>query len=122
MRFYSYTLQARFLNAWKKEINQNKKRNIRSKLYALFSAWKFYIKERTLLKMYLKESNIMQDPSLMSTIELKENYARVSNPRSFFGESLSSEGFSTPFRSGTTPNRVFTPIEGIMNNMQSPQF
>jgi len=50
--------------------------------------------------MYLKESNIMKDPSLMSTIELKENYARISHPKSFFGESISSEGFSaTPFRS-----------------------
>ena len=83
-RIYIQRIQDKFFRAWKKEIQQNRKRHVRSKLYAIFSAWKFYIKERTLLKMYLKESNIMQDPSLMSTIELKENYARISGPRSFF--------------------------------------
>lgn len=58
----------------------------------------------------------------MSTIELKENYARVSNPKSFFGESISSEGLSgTPFRSAAVDqNRVFTPMD--LNQMQSPQF
>ncbi len=74
----------------------------------------------------------MKDPSLMSTIELKENYARISHPRSFFGESISSEGLSgTPFRSvggapginstgGENNHRVFTPMD--VNQMQSPQF
>ena len=75
----------------------NKKRHTRSKLYAIFSAWKFYIKERSLLKMYLRECNgLVGNPSLMSTGELKENYARVSNVKSMFGESLSSGG-GTPY-------------------------
>lgn len=62
----------------------------------MFSGWKFYIKERSLLKMYLRECNVLSDPSLMSTGELKENYARVSNVKSIFGESLSS-GHNTPY-------------------------
>ena len=112
MKFYVYSLQSRHLKAWRREIQNHKRRNVRSKLYAIFSAWKFYIKERTLLKMYLQESNIMKDPSLMSTLELKENYARVSNPKSIFGESISSEGLSgTPFRSAVDQHRVFTNLD-----------
>lgn len=46
--------------------------------------------------MYLKEVNgLTCDPSLMSTSELKENYARFSHAKSIMGESLSSG--STPF-------------------------
>jgi hypothetical protein len=77
-------------------VQSTKKRHTRSKLYAMFSGWKFYIKERSLLKMYLRECNVLSDPSLMSTGELKENYARVSNVKSIFGESLSS-GHNTPY-------------------------
>jgi hypothetical protein len=69
-------------------------------MYAIFSAWKFYIKERGLLKKYLRECSgvLEKEPSLMSTVELKENFARVSNARSMFGESLSSAG--TPYLRG----------------------
>lgn len=126
LRFYSHQLQARNFKSWKKEILHNKKRHVRSKLYTIFSAWKFYIKERTLLKMYLRESNIMQDPDLMSTIELKDNYARISQPRSIFGESLSSETANTPFRTGSVlgggDRNALNRIDGMILNMQSPQF
>ena len=42
-------------------------------MYALFSAWKFYTKERSLLKKYLNECNQtgsssnLLDPNMMST-------------------------------------------------------
>lgn len=82
-------------------------------MYAIFSAWKFYIKERGLLKKYLKEySGLEKEPSLMSTIELKENFAKVSNAKRMFGDSMSSHG--------GTPNRRGEPLSPIQN--MSPQF
>jgi hypothetical protein len=108
LRFHAFNLLSNHLRAWRKEVQQNRKRHNRSKLYAIFSAWKFYIKERSLLKKYLRESNIMGvDPSLMSTTELKENYARATNTKSpIFGESLSSNG--SPYRSEDNNNhRIF---------------
>ena len=50
--------------------------NDRSRLYALFSSWKLYVKERVLLKRYLIECG--ESPtniSLMSTGHLRENAA-----------------------------------------------
>jgi hypothetical protein len=72
--------------------------------------------------MYLRECNGLQaDPSLMSTGELKENYARVSNSKSIFAESLSS---GTPFRrriGAFADDRIaLSPIEGAIN--MSPHF
>jgi hypothetical protein len=48
------------------EITEMAERNRRSKLYSLFSAWKFYIRERVLLKQYLKECNLQPD-NILST-------------------------------------------------------
>lgn len=70
--------------------------------------------------MYLRECNVLSDPSLMSTGELKENYARVSNVKSMFGESLSS-GHNTP---NLHQSRIqievasphFSNIDGIMRD------
>jgi hypothetical protein len=115
LRFYAYNLQARHIRSWRKEVLANKKKQTRSKLYAIFSAWKFYIKERSLLKMYLRECNGL-DPSLMSTGELKENYARASSNTKgagIFAESVSS---GTPFRQ----REALSPIEGGHN--MSPHF
>jgi hypothetical protein len=50
--------------------------NDRSRLYALFSSWKLYVKERVLLKRYLIEcGESPTDISLMSTGHLRENAA-----------------------------------------------
>lgn len=65
-------------------------------MYALFSAWKFYTKERVLLKKYLTECNVI-DPNinnnLMSTSKMRENVAKCSTVKS---EHLS---VGTPFMS-----------------------
>ena len=53
-------------------------------MYAIFSAWKFYIKERGLLKKYLREYSGLE-PSMMSTLELKENFQKVQTSKQMFG-------------------------------------
>ncbi len=83
------------------------------------------MKERNLLKMYLKESNEASDPSLMSTLELRENCARISDPRSILRESMSSASAMTPFRSAGGiggGDRIFNRIDGMILNAQSPSF
>ena len=80
-------------------------------MYAIFSSWKFYTKERGLLKKYLKECNIIADPNMMSTIELKENAQRFSNlKKSNYCESLSS---GTPF---TSTDRVLNSNSHALNS------
>ena len=55
---------------------------MRSKMYSIFSAWKFYVKERVLLKKYLFEcGDSIDDMSLMSTVEMRNNAAKVSSER-----------------------------------------
>ena len=55
---------------------------MRSKVYSVFSAWKFYAKERVLLKKYLFEcGDSIDDMSLMSTVEMRNNAAKVSSER-----------------------------------------
>jgi len=57
LKFYAYNLMVGHLKAWKKEVRMNRNRQKRSKMYAVYSAWKFYTKERSLLKKYLLECN-----------------------------------------------------------------
>ena len=55
------------------ENKEEASRNIRSRMYTLFSAWKFYTKERVLLKRYLVECGQKDlDMSLMSTVEMRQ--------------------------------------------------
>ena len=55
---------------------------MRSKVYSVFSAWKFYAKERVLLKKYLFEcGESIDEMSLMSTVEMRNNAAKVSSER-----------------------------------------
>lgn len=47
---------------------------MRSRMYTVYSAWKFYTKERVLLKKYLLEcGRDATDMSLMTTVEMKES-------------------------------------------------
>ena len=47
-------------------------------MYTLFSAWKFYTKERILLKRYLVECGQKDlDMSLMSTVEMRQTAEMV---------------------------------------------
>ena len=42
-------------------------------MYSVYSAWKFYTKERTLLKRYLFEcGETIGEISMMSTVELRD--------------------------------------------------
>jgi hypothetical protein len=43
---------------WKEEYRESLYRRTRSKAYEIFSSWKLYTRERSLLKRYLKESNL----------------------------------------------------------------
>ena len=55
------------------ENKEESARSIRSRMYTLFSAWKFYTKERILLKRYLVECGQKDlDMSLMSTVEMRQ--------------------------------------------------
>ena len=51
-------------------------------MYSVFSAWKFYTKERVLLKKYLFEcGESITDMSLMTTVEMRETAARVGSEK-----------------------------------------
>ena len=51
-------------------------------MYSIFSAWKFYAKERVLLKKYLFEcGESITDMSLMSTVEMRNTAAKVNSER-----------------------------------------
>jgi hypothetical protein len=50
----------------------------RSRLYTVFSSWKFYTKERVLLKKYLFEcGESIGDMSMMTTVEMRDNAKKV---------------------------------------------
>lgn len=40
---------------------ENKTRSVRSKLYAVFTSWKMFAREKILLKKYLRESNLNEE-------------------------------------------------------------
>jgi len=49
-------------------------------MFQVFSGWKFYTKERSLLKKYLVEFGQSQvDMSLMTTIEMRDKADRYGN-------------------------------------------
>jgi|688.fasta_scaffold1099324_1 hypothetical protein len=50
----------------------------RSCLYTVFSGWKFYTKERVLLKKYLFEcGESIGDMSLMTTLEMRDSVRKI---------------------------------------------
>ena len=56
-------------------------------MYSIFSAWKFYSKERVLLKKYLFEcGESITDMSLMSTVEMRNTAAKVNTERKIYSE------------------------------------
>jgi hypothetical protein len=110
-------LLTKHLTAWKEEAHANRNRQARSKLYAVLSAWKFYTKERVLLKKYLKECNSVVDPNMLSTAEMRENVAKFSNVKSNFCESLTS---GSPFV-GSAQRRILTPNTNAVNSVNKRQ-
>jgi len=57
-------------------------KNIRSRMYTIFSAWKFYTKERVLLKRYLVECGQKDlDMSLMSTVEMRQTAEMINSSK-----------------------------------------
>lgn len=102
LRFNAFSIAARHFRAWRRELRMNRNRQVRSRMYAIFSAWKFHTKERGLLKRYLREYSGIET-SLMSTVELKENYSRVQSSSHIFGG-----------------RQELSPIENEIN--MSPQF
>ncbi|CDW90710.1 UNKNOWN [Stylonychia lemnae] len=125
LKFYALNLMISHLRAWKREVRVNRNRQKRSKMYAIYSAWKFYTKERVLLKKYLLECNggvMIQsqniDPNMMSTQEMRDNVTRFSNLQSNFGESMSS---GAPYNSNSQERKVLGQNANILN-FASPQF
>lgn len=122
LKFYAYNLLMNHLNAWKREARVNRNRQKRSRMYAIFSAWKFYTKEKVLLRKYLSECNMQTgnnnniDPNMMTTQEMRDNVARFSAVKSNYCESLSS---GTPFVGST--DRILTPNAHILNSAATPQ-
>ena len=77
-------LKETVLREWRAQVAQPAQ--IRSTLYTVFSAWKFYTKERVLLKKYLFEcGESIGDVSLMTTIEVKDSVRRLVNDSSLDG-------------------------------------
>lgn len=62
------------------ENKEEELKNIRSRMYTIFSAWKFYTKERVLLKRYLVECGQKDlDMSLMSTVEMRQTAEMINS-------------------------------------------
>ena len=71
---------ARVWNALKGKALEMKTQNKYSRLYSIFVAWKFHIKEKIILKKYLNECNYQaapankgKDNSIDIDIDFKEN-------------------------------------------------
>ena len=54
-QFRANSLMSRYFDLWVKNGGEKSDTQARSRLYSIFSAWKFYTKERNLLKRYLFE-------------------------------------------------------------------
>ncbi len=54
-------LLASYFKSMKSFYKEQKNKAERSKLYSIFSSWKFYSKEKVLLKKYLRESNVNEE-------------------------------------------------------------
>lgn len=62
LSFYSYKLSLRVFALLRQSTSESKLKNKYSKLYSVFVAWKFYVKEKVLLKKYLNECNYQTLP------------------------------------------------------------
>ena len=72
-QFRANSLMTRYFDLWAQQGRKESDTQTRSRLYSIFSAWKFYTKERNLLKRYLFEcGETIGDVSQMSTIELRD--------------------------------------------------
>jgi len=83
-------------------------------MYTLFSAWKFYTKERVLLKKYLRECG--EDPddmSMLTTLDLRKNAEKMGEASA---RTSSMQGMSQLFRSGGKD----TDFKSSTNRMPSP--
>ena len=80
LEFRAASLMQRAFNALADQCEQKQQLStldeqdcIRSRMYSIFSAWKFYTKERVLLKKYLFEcGESITDMSMMTTVEMRE--------------------------------------------------
>ena len=72
--FRNERLKALAFDTWRSELTKNDDDSRkRSRMYSIFSAWKFYTKERTLLKRFLIEcGQSIGDLSCMTTMQLRE--------------------------------------------------
>lgn len=53
--YFSEKIVSRVFDSWVKLSRKESEQQKRSRMYSVFSAWKFFAKERTLLKRYLFE-------------------------------------------------------------------
>ena len=69
VEFYQGRLLGRAFDLWLESKNIVDEAERRSRMYSVFSGWKFYTKERTLLKRYLFEcGESIGDVSMMTTM------------------------------------------------------
>lgn len=72
-----------------------KQQRDKSRLYSIFSAWKFYTKEKILLKKYLNEcGESVGDTSQMTTINMREVAKKVSQNNRYNNNMDSAGGMS----------------------------
>ena len=72
-RYRNAKLVASCFDKWHNLVGKIDESERRSRMYSVFAAWKFYTKERSLLKKYLFEcGETISDVNQMSTVELRE--------------------------------------------------
>jgi hypothetical protein len=69
--YYQHRLLRKAFLGWSNEVTDLSKNRHRALKYTVFSAWKLYARERSLLKKYLKESNL-SDQYIMTSREIQQ--------------------------------------------------
>lgn len=73
MTFRNDKLLGNAFDQWNATCRKDDDTQKRSRMYSIFSAWKFYTKERSLLKRYLFEcGESIGDVSAMTTLQLRD--------------------------------------------------
>jgi len=70
-----------------------KRQTQRSKMHSIFTGWKFWAKERSLLKKYLIEcGKSVSDMSMMTTVEMRNHADKLGNKEFSLGKVENSSG------------------------------
>jgi len=125
---YFHLLQKNFC-ALKKETRESVEKSKYSRLYSLFVAWKFFVKEKTLLKKYLQECNYQEPKKCAKERRSSKNFSKEnydSNEwKSMKCSGTRNQGLKIGLNnenSSTERGKIFTPTLGEPLNNQSKKF